>query len=156
MTAFTSIPSLPMKRAKAFSAVVYPARVPSSFFIMNSRPKAMKSKRKVSAVSVSRIWATTSSTVQDSRTKGERLSHVALILAMSSPAFWVIVAFFILPERVRSESVQTRVVGSLRETPLKVTRTFTGHVPSLRRPPWIMMALNVITTAEGLRESVRR
>ena len=60
---------------------------------------------------------------------------------MSSPAFWRIVAFLILPERVMSWSVQTSVVGRRRETPLKVTRTFTGYVPSFLLPPWMMMGL---------------
>ena len=54
------------------------------------------------------------------------MSQVARILEMSSLAFSRIVMFLIRPDRVRSWSLATRVVGSRREIPLKVMRIFTG------------------------------
>ena len=46
--------------------------------------------------------------------------------------------------RVRSPDLHTRVVASLLDLPLKVTRMTTGNVPSFLRLPGMTIALKVI------------
>ena len=70
----------------------------------------------------------------------EYAKKLAVIL-LGNFLYALAVAFFILPLRVMSASVHTRVVGRRRTTPLKVTRILTGHVPSFLLPERVMTGL---------------
>ena len=109
--AFTSHCLRPRKVAKVRSAVSYSLRVWGLLLSRYSSANSKKSSRQASFVREPLMWRTSSSMVMASVSNTDSESTVALISAMSSLAFSIIVALRILPDLVRSAAVHTRLVG---------------------------------------------